>query len=73
MSYLKIFTLHEGGTLKKCGFITYALMQRWESFLRREMQKRNGAYCFFTTFTKAQRCIRYSSAENSLRNVNLCH
>ena len=45
---LKTFTLHESGTLKNCGYITKALTQRWESFLKREMQKRNGAYCFFT-------------------------
>ena len=50
---LKTFTLHESGTLKNCGYITKALTQRWESFLKREIQKRNGAYCFFTTFTKA--------------------
>ena len=43
---LKTFTLHESGTLKNCGYITKALTQRWESFLKREMQKRSGAYCF---------------------------
>ena len=50
---LKIFTLHESGTLKNCGYITKALTQRWESFLKQKMQKRNGAYCFELTFTKA--------------------
>ena len=33
---------------KNCGYITKALTQRWESFLKQEMQKRNGAYFFFT-------------------------
>ena len=50
---LKIFTLHESGTLKNCGFITLAVTQRWESFLKGKMQMRNGAYCFFTKFTNA--------------------
>ena len=50
---LKTFSLHESGTLKNCGYITKALTQRWESFLTREMQKRNEAYFFSLTFTKA--------------------
>ena len=44
---LKTFTLHESGTLKNCGCITLALTQRWESFIKHQMQKRNGVYCFF--------------------------
>jgi len=50
---LKTFTLHESGTLKNCGYITKALTQRWESCLKREMQKCNRAYFFSLTFTKA--------------------
>ena len=45
--------MQESGTLTNCGYITQALAQRWESFLKRYMQKRNGAYCFPLTFTKA--------------------
>ena len=51
--FLKTFTLHESGTLKNCGYITKASTHRWESFLKREMQKRNGAYFFSLKFTKA--------------------
>ena len=50
---LKQNVCHESGTLKNCGYITKALMQCWESFLKQEMQKRNGAYFFSLTFTKA--------------------
>ena len=35
------------------------------------MQKRNGAYFFHKHVLKLN--VRYSSAENSLRNVGLCH
>ena len=50
---LKIFTLHESGTLKNCDYITKALTKHWESFLKQEMQKCNIAYFFALTFTKA--------------------
>ena len=36
---LKTFTLHGGGTLRNCGYITKALTQRWESFLKRGYAK----------------------------------
>ena len=51
--YLKTFTLDKSVTLENCGNITKALTQCWESFLKQEMQKRNGAYFFSLTFTKA--------------------
>ena len=37
---------NESGTLENCGYITKALLQRWESFLKQKMQHCNGAYCF---------------------------
>ena len=43
---LKTFTLEKSGTLENCGNITKVLTQRWESFLKQAMQKRNGAYFF---------------------------
>jgi len=45
-----MFTLHESGTLKNCGNIIKALTR--ESFLKQEIQKRNGAYFFFTNIFK---------------------
>ena len=50
---LETFALDKSGTLENCGNITKALTQCWESFLKQEMQKRNGAYFFSLTFTKA--------------------
>ena len=43
---LKTFTLNESGTLENYGYNTKALTQRWESFLKQEIQKGNGAYFF---------------------------
>jgi len=50
--HLLVFKPSESVTLKNCGYIPKALTQRCGSFLKQEMQKRNGAYFISPTLQK---------------------